>query len=40
MMGQELTDVNRPELWTMACVDEHRNFMNEDIESTTDKIIS
>ena len=39
-MGCELQDVDRPHLWTFSRVDEHRDYMNEDVTSTTTKIVS
>ena len=39
-MGRELTDVDRPQLWTYACVDEHENYINEDVLSKATKIVS
>ena len=39
-ISRELTDVDRPQLWTYARVDEHRDYMNEDVSSTTTKIVS
>ena len=39
-MGHELTDVDRPELWTYARVNEHGNFMSENVASTATKIVS
>ena len=40
MMGQEITDVDRPELWTYARVSEHKNYMNEDVSSKATKIVT
>ena len=39
-MGRELTDVDRPQLWTYALVDEHEDYMNEEVASTATKIVS
>ena len=39
-IGRELTNIDRPDLWIMAHVNEHGNYMNGDIKATTDKIVS
>ena len=40
MIGREITDVDRPNLWTMARVDKHKNYMNEEDKGISDKIVS
>ena len=39
-MGRELTNVDKPQLWTYARVDQQRDYMNEDVSSMATKIVS
>ena len=39
-MGHEMTDVDRPNLWTTTRIDEHENCMNEEVEGISQKIVS
>ena len=39
-MGHEITEIDRPDLWTRAWVDELGQFMNKEVEGISQKIVT